>query len=176
MLPLIWKVFQLQFYHNRCNILLQRIAQPQWGFSQTKMKRSKFRNRTSTSICYKVHGIQCRLFVAGSNNVYVSSLSTSMVHNLLSSHYTHLGHSYNESSHLWGVLKIAFIKTAVTRDRIDVQRWAYALLMHLETHYMIEYLTSLIDAILFPFSQWSMLFWDNPCKYEVKSKNLLKNL
>ncbi len=65
-------------------------------------KKHKFKNQTSTSTCYKMHAIQCRLFIAGSNDAYVSPLTAGMVHNSLSGHYSHLGHSCIE------VLKIAF--------------------------------------------------------------------
>ncbi len=61
-------------------------------FHQKNEKKHKFRNQTS--ICYKMHAIQRRLFVASSNDTYMFLLSAGMVHNSSSAHYTHLGHSY----------------------------------------------------------------------------------
>ncbi len=89
------------FYHHftttneifYCNALLNHNVKC-FSLEKKNEKKHKFWNQTSTSICYKMHGIKHRLFVAGSNDVYVFLLSAGMVHNLLSGHYIRLGHSY----------------------------------------------------------------------------------
>ncbi len=96
MFPLDWRVFRSSFYHDECNILSQHVAQHNAHVFHWKKNEKKyiFQNWTSTSICCKMRAVQHSLFVAGSNDAYVSPLSTSMVHNSPSGHYTHLGHSY----------------------------------------------------------------------------------
>ncbi len=52
----------------------------------------------------------------------------------------------------------------------------HALSTYLETRYITEYLTSPLDGVLCSFSQWSLLFLDNPCRIQNFSsfKNFFK--
>ncbi len=95
MLPLIRKRFRSQFYHNERKS--QHVAQVQCPcFSSKKTKRStnsEIEHQLQYALKCTLYN-QCILFVAGSNNTYMFPLSAGMVHNLLSGHYTRLGHSY----------------------------------------------------------------------------------